>query len=105
MATNSFLSGGGDYQKIVYDKVPKSKIQYFQGILIRDSIVEYLEQNPVVRPEDYYSETNKRIEIIEPPVKKVGIFLPAPNPEIPTLEAYRPLFEGSAFLGMLSISF
>ena len=105
MATNSFLSGGGDYQKIVYDKVPKSKIQYFQGILIRDVIVEYLKQNPVVRPEDYYSETNKRIEIIEPPVKKVGIFLPAPNRKIPTLEPYRPLFEGSAFLGMLSISF
>lgn len=105
VATNSYLSGGGDYQKIVYDKVPKSKIQDFPGFFIRDVIVEYLKQNPVVKPEDYYSATNKRIEIIEPPVEKEAIFLPTPNPETPSLEVYRPFFDESAFLRIVSISF
>ncbi len=38
LATNSFLSGGGDFQKIVYDQVLQTHIQQFTGLLIRDVI-------------------------------------------------------------------
>jgi 5'-nucleotidase len=69
VATNSYLSGGGDYQKFVYDKVPKKKIHDFPGLLIRDAIVNYLKQHPDVKPEDYYSPTKKRIELTKPPIE------------------------------------
>ncbi len=66
VATNSFLSHGGDYQKIVYNQVPKPKIHQYSGLLIRDVIVESLKQQPVVVPEDYLSNSTRRIELVEP---------------------------------------
>jgi len=69
VATNSYLSGGGDNQKLVYDQVPPKLVHDFPGILIRDAIVSYLEQHPLIDPNDYYSETSKRIVFMKPPIE------------------------------------
>jgi 5'-nucleotidase len=70
VATNSYLSGGGDYQKIVYDQVAKARLQQFSALFIRDVIVEYIKRHPLLIPEEFFSERNRRIELIKPSENK-----------------------------------
>ena len=66
IATNDFLVSGGDYQGIVYSQIPETRIHYYQEISIRDIILDYLIRKSVVSPSDYFSELNRRMEIIPP---------------------------------------
>ena len=62
LATNDFLAGGGDYQGIVYNQIPKDRIHYYQEISIRDILLDYLIRKSVISPAEYLSVASRRME-------------------------------------------
>ncbi len=63
LATNSFLQEGGDYQDVVYDRIPPSRIHVFQ-LMIRDILADYFKAKSPLEPTKYYSQDSRRIKIL-----------------------------------------
>ena len=66
VATLDFLAIGGDHQAYFYEKIPSSRKRFFPNILERDAIVQRLKENGTSRPEDFFSEQKKNIELVSP---------------------------------------
>jgi 5'-nucleotidase len=65
LATNSFLADGGDFQDVVYDKIPAPRVHVY-SILIRDILTDYVKIKSPLRPQDYYSADRSRIKLVLP---------------------------------------
>ncbi|MEW6055934.1 MAG: bifunctional UDP-sugar hydrolase/5'-nucleotidase [Bdellovibrionota bacterium] len=63
LATIDYLSHGGDHQLHVYSKVKSSRKTVFEGVWLRDLIVDYLRKHSTIRPENYFSEQQRRIAL------------------------------------------
>ena len=65
IATNSFLAEGGDYQDVVYDKIPLSRIHDYEDLLIRDILVEYCRANSPLQPNKYLTSATSRVKTVQ----------------------------------------
>lgn len=61
LATIQFLAFGGDYQDIVYDKMPPSKFHVHQDVMLRDVVADFIKRRSPIKPSDFFSEQNRRI--------------------------------------------
>ena len=66
LATNSYLAEGGDYQEIVYEKIPPDRIHFHQDLLVRDILADYFAAKSPLDPDRYYSPQKVRIEFVSP---------------------------------------
>ncbi len=64
LATNSYLAEGGDYQDLVYTKIPLARIRVWEGMLIRDILAQYVTAHSLLRPVKYYTPNTARIKIV-----------------------------------------
>lgn len=61
LATSSYLVEGGDFQSIVYDQVPQSRIHYHVDTLIRTVLQDYFQKHSPLHPRQYLSASKPRI--------------------------------------------
>ncbi len=66
LATNSFLVEGGDYQGLIYDKIPPAHIHIYEGLLVRDILAQYFTSQSPLNPAKYYTPLTARIKIVSP---------------------------------------
>lgn len=62
IATADFLTLGGDHQSFLYKTIPASRKHVFEGVLIRDVLLDYLKKKGEIRPQDYFDAKRPRIE-------------------------------------------
>jgi len=66
LVTNSFLAEGGDYQDLIFEKIPPARIRVYEGTLIRDILAQYFTAHSPLAPAKYYTTATARIKIVSP---------------------------------------
>lgn len=64
LVTISFLAQGGDYFDFALRDIPAARIQIFESQLVRDLVAGYLQDNPGLKPSDYFDSGHPRIELV-----------------------------------------
>lgn len=66
LTTNSFLAEGGDYQDLVYERIPPARVHVYEGMLVRDFLAQYFTAHSPLGPAKYYTPATARIKIVSP---------------------------------------
>ncbi len=60
IATINFLTQGGDHLHTIFDRVKKHRVKTFEGVFLRDIVIEYLKKYSPIRKKNFL--TPKRIK-------------------------------------------
>lgn len=66
LATLDFLVLGGDHQSAVLSRLPARRIRTFPGVTLRDAVINYLKNNPIVDPASFFDPARPRVELVRP---------------------------------------
>lgn len=66
VTTSSYLVEGGDFQDVVYDRIPASRIHYYFDLLVRDVLHSYFSKQSPLDPNRYYVANRPRMISVLP---------------------------------------